>query len=77
MLPGVFQSVNIVFDPTTVSTTSNMIVTAVLGNSVVVGNSSIVVTFGGLAWTREINTSKVLPIASTMSCSGISVIYIY
>lgn len=52
LLPEAFQSLDITFDPSTVNTTSNMIVTAVLGNSVPAANGSIVVTFPSLSWTR-------------------------
>ena len=51
LLPGVFQSITVGFDPKTVNTTSNMIITAVLGNGVP-ANGNIIVTFPSLTWTR-------------------------
>ena len=51
LLPGVFQSIIVSFDPKTVNTTSNMIITAVLGNGVP-ANGNIIITFPSLTWTR-------------------------
>lgn len=44
LTPGVFSSLTINFDPSTVNTTSNMVITATLGNSVP-QSGSIIVTF--------------------------------
>ena len=51
LTPGTFQNVIIAFDPTTVNTTSNMIITAVLGNPVP-ASSTINVIFPATTWNR-------------------------
>ncbi len=51
LYPGTFRSLTVTFDPTTVNTTSNMIITAMLGNTVP-ANGSIVVLFPGRTWAR-------------------------
>jgi hypothetical protein len=51
LYPGTFRSLAITFDPNTVNTTSNMIITAILGNAVP-ANGSIVVLFPARTWAR-------------------------
>ncbi len=50
--PGSFQNISVTFDPTTVNTTGNMLITAVLGNSIP-SNGTIVIIFpNNLRWTQ-------------------------
>lgn len=73
--PGAFQSLTINFDPTTVNTTSNMIITATLGNNVS-ATSTIAVIFPALTWTRGVTPTYLLPVSSVNSCSAITVLKI-
>lgn len=73
LLPGVFENLSIKFDPTTVNSTGNMIVTATLGNNVPVDGYITVAFPQTLLWTRELSLTHKLPIVSTMSCSPIQV----
>lgn len=70
--PATFQSVTYTFNPTTVNTTGNLIVTATLQNTVN-ASSYIVLTFPTtLRWNQEIWNVRTLPIAGNMSCSALS-----
>lgn len=72
LMPGLLTGLIINFDPATVNTTANMIVTATLGNTVP-ANGSIVVTFPATTWARQATPSYTIPISSVSSCSAITV----
>lgn len=70
--PGSFQNVAVTFDPTTVNTTGNMIITAVLGNSVPADGTITILFPSSLRWSQEISLTNTLPLSASMQCSSLN-----
>lgn len=68
--PGIFTSCYSTFNPTTVNSTSNMIIT-LQPNNQIHSTGYIVIKFPATRrWANDISTTNFMPIASSMSCSN-------
>jgi hypothetical protein len=76
--PGTFSFCSSTFNPTTVNSTGNMIISIVPTNQID-STGYIVINFpSGKRWINDISTTNYMPINSVMSCSSLSsVSYIY
>lgn len=63
-----FQSCSITFDPTTVNSSSAMVLTLTPRNSIP-QDGSIVIQLPDNRWANDISTTFVLPISTTMACT--------